>query len=75
MDSCLYITVGTGIGAGAVVGSGTLTGLSHPEMGHIRLPRHPGDSYQGTCPYHGDCLEGLASGPAIEEGWGKRDIN
>ncbi|KWW21177.1 fructokinase [Peribacillus simplex] len=71
MDSCLYITVGTGIGAGAVVGGRLLEGLSHPEMGHIMVRKHPEDSYKGKCPFHGDCLEGLASGPAIEERWGK----
>lgn len=71
LDSCLYITVGTGIGAGAVVSGQLLEGLSHPEMGHIIVRKHPEDSYKGKCPYHGDCLEGLASGPAIEERWGK----
>jgi len=75
LDSCLYITVGTGIGAGAVVNGNLLQGLSHPEMGHILLRRHPEDSYPGKCPYHGDCLEGLASGPAIEERWGEKGYN
>lgn len=72
LDSCLYITVGTGIGAGAIVQGQLLQGLSHPEMGHILVRRHPNDHYAGKCPYHGDCLEGLASGPAIEERWGKK---
>ncbi|WP_057914654.1 ROK family protein [Peribacillus muralis] len=72
LDSCLYITVGTGIGAGAVVNGQLLQGLSHPEMGHVLVRRHPNDSYQGTCPYHGDCLEGLAAGPAIEARWGEK---
>lgn len=67
----MYITVGTGIGAGAVVGGRLLEGLSHPEMGHIMVRKHPEDSYEGKCPYHRDCVEGLASGPAIEERWGK----
>lgn len=71
LDSCLYITVGTGIGAGAVVGNQLLQGLSHPEMGHIVVRRHPTDTYRGKCPYHYDCLEGLAAGPALEERWGK----
>ncbi|GHH97880.1 ROK family protein [Neobacillus kokaensis] len=75
LDSCLYITVGTGIGAGAVVQGKLLQGLSHPEMGHILVRRHPNDPYQGKCPYHGDCLEGLAAGPAIEERWGTKGIN
>lgn len=72
LDSCLYITVGTGIGAGAIVQGQLLQGLSHPEMGHILVRRHSNDSYQGKCPFHQDCLEGLASGPAIEERWGAK---
>jgi fructokinase len=72
LDSCLYITVGTGIGAGAVVQGKLLQGLSHPEMGHILVRRHPEDHYAGKCPYHSDCLEGLAAGPAIEERWGAK---
>lgn len=74
LDSCLYITVGTGIGAGAVVGGKLLQGLSHPEMGHITVRRHLKDTYPGICPYHNDCLEGLAGGPAIKERWGKPGI-
>jgi fructokinase len=75
LDSCLYITVGTGIGAGAMVQGKLLQGLTHPEMGHILVRRHPLDHYQGKCPYHHDCLEGLAAGPAIEERWGEKGIN
>lgn len=75
LDSCLYITVGTGIGAGAIVQGKLLQGLSHPEMGHILVRRHPNDEYRGKCPYHHDCLEGLAAGPAIEERWGEKGIN
>lgn len=75
LDSCLYITVGTGIGAGAVVQGQLLQGLSHPEMGHIFVRQHPNDSYPGKCPYHGNCLEGLAAGPAIEERWGANGSN
>lgn len=74
LDSCLYITVGTGIGAGAVVQGKLLQGLSHPEMGHILVRRHPEDQYAGKCPYHQDCLEGLAAGPAIEERWGAKGV-
>lgn len=74
LDSCLYITVGTGIGAGAVVNGSLLQGWSHPEMGHILVRRHPEDLYEGTCPYHKDCLEGLAAGPAIERRWGQKGI-
>jgi fructokinase len=75
LDSCLYITVGTGIGAGAIIQGQLLQGLSHPEMGHILVRRHPNDPYQGKCPYHHDCLEGLASGPAIEDRWGEKGEN
>ena len=75
--SLLYLTVGTGVGGGFVSGSGhdtgcLLRGLSHPEMGHIFIPRHPADTdFAGLCPYHGACLEGLAAGPAIKARWGQ----
>ncbi|EOR26062.1 ROK family protein [Cytobacillus oceanisediminis] len=72
VDNCLYITVGTGIGAGAYINGELLQGLTHPEMGHILVRRHAKDTYKGRCPYHGDCLEGLAAGPAIEERWGEK---
>lgn len=70
--SCLYITVGTGIGAGAIVNGETLQGFSHPEMGHLLVRRSTQDAYPGKCPYHKDCLEGLAAGPAIEARWGEK---
>lgn len=71
LDSFLYVTVGTGIGAGAMVDRALLHGRSHPEMGHIRIPHDLGtDPFAGDCPYHGDCLEGLASGSALEARWG-----
>jgi len=69
---CLYLTIGTGVGGGAVIDGRILHGLSHPEMGHMRLPRHPDDAnFAGACPFHGACLEGLASGPAILARWGR----
>ncbi|WP_054955929.1 ROK family protein [Paenibacillus dakarensis] len=70
LNSCLYITIGTGVGAGAVVDGKLIHGLSHPEMGHILVRRHPEDKYEGTCPYHKDCLEGLAAGPSLGKRWG-----
>ncbi len=64
--SCIYLTVGTGIGAGVVIDGQIFSGIAHPEMGHIWVKRHPEDTYEGKCPYHKDCLEGLAAGPSIE---------
>ena len=67
----IYVTVGTGIGGGAIIGGETVKGSRHPEMGHVMLRRHPHDlDFEGACPVHGDCLEGLASGPAIKARWG-----
>jgi fructokinase len=72
IPNCLYLTVGTGIGGGALSSGRLLQGMSHPEMGHIRVPHDLlRDPFPGVCPYHGDCLEGLASGPAIGARWGK----
>jgi len=69
--SLLYVTVGTGIGGGLVHEGRPLLGASHAEMGHIRVPRHPADrSFAGVCSFHGDCVEGLASGPAGLARWG-----
>lgn len=70
LDSALYLTVGTGIGGGAIIGGQLVHGLLHPEMGHMKMIVREDDHYQGTCPYHGTCLEGLAAGPAIEGRWG-----
>lgn len=68
----IYITIGTGIGVGVCIEGEPLHGLMHPEAGHIILRRLKNDNYKGICPYHRDCFEGLASGPAIEERWGKK---
>jgi fructokinase len=72
LDTFSYITVGTGIGGGAIVNGRLLHGLLHPELGHMRIPHDRGrDPFDGVCPYHGDCLEGLASGEAIRQRWGR----
>lgn len=72
LDTCLYVTVGTGIGGGAIVNGRLLHGLLHPEIGHIRIPHdRTADPFPGLCPYHDDCLEGLASGPALAARWGQ----
>lgn len=65
LDDFAYVTVGTGIGAGLIVGGRPVRGFGHTELGHLRIARMPGDAWAGSCPYHGDCLEGLASGTAI----------
>lgn len=70
LDSCVYYTIGTGIGVGIYSESKLVHGLVHPEGGHIRTRRHADDSFAGICPYHGDCLEGMAAGPAIEQRFG-----
>ena len=65
LNDFAYITVGTGIGVGLIVAGRTVFGCNHTELGHIRIARLPGDTWPGICQFHGDCLEGLASGPAI----------
>jgi len=66
----VYVTVGTGIGAGVADSGSTSLGMDHAEMGHITVRPHAEDSFEGVCPYHRHCLEGLASGPAIAARWG-----
>ncbi len=73
LDTFVYLTIGTGIGGGAMVNGKLVHGLIHPEMGHTRIPHDWDiDPFAGACPYHGDCLEGLAAGPAIQARWGQR---
>jgi fructokinase len=71
LDTFIYLTIGTGIGGGAMVNGKLLHGLNHPEMGHVLIPHdlHK-DLFPGCCPFHGDCLEGLASGVAVARRWG-----
>ena len=70
-DVLLYVTVGTGIGVGITVRGRPLHGMMHPEGGHVAAVRHPDDTFEGTCPFHGGCIEGLACGPAIAGRWGR----
>lgn len=71
-DNLLYVTIGTGIGVGVYIDGHLLHGAMHAESGHIFVARHPDDRYEGKCPFHKDCFEGLASGPAIEGRFGIR---
>jgi fructokinase len=71
LENFAYVTVGTGIGVGSIVRGRSVFGMNHTELGHIRVVRKPGDSFAGVCPFHGDCIEGLASGPAIESRTGQ----
>jgi fructokinase len=72
LDTFIYLTIGTGIGGGGLVNGKLIHGLVHPEMGHIRIPHNrEKDPYPGWCPFHGDCFEGLANGPAMKQRWGQ----
>jgi fructokinase len=71
LHTFIYLTIGTGIGGGGMVAGQLLHGLVHPEMGHILIPHdRVRDPFPGVCPFHGDCLEGLANGPALQQRWG-----
>ena len=74
LECSMYITIGTGIGAGIIANGKLLHGMLHPEAGHLLMRRHPDDTYEGKCPYHKTCLEGMAAGPAIEDRWGKKGV-
>ena len=75
LSSFIYLTIGTGIGGGVLIDGKPVHGLLHPELGHIPLPHDwTADPYKGRCPYHGDCLEGMAAGPAIGERWGRAAV-
>ena len=74
LENSVYITIGTGVGMGIMSNGKLLHGMLHPEAGHILMRRREDDHYEGKCPYHKTCLEGLAAGPAIEERWGKKGI-
>lgn len=71
LETFAYITVGTGIGGGVVANGVPLHGAPHPEFGHVIVLRRPGDDHEGSCPFHGDCLEGMAAGPALEARFGR----
>jgi fructokinase len=72
LDTLVYFTIGTGIGAGVIIDGKVVHGLTHPEAGHIRIPHDlRRDPFPGNCPFHGDCFEGLANGPAIGKRWGQ----
>ncbi|MGB5895489.1 MAG: ROK family protein [Ignavibacteriaceae bacterium] len=78
LNNFIYLTIGTGIGGGAIINGRLLHGLQHPEMGHIFIPQDiKADPYKGNCPFHKNCFEGLASGPAMKNRWGKspEDLN
>ena len=75
LSDVIYLTIGTGIGGGVMSGGKLLHGMLHPELGHIRIGKRDSDKGGSVCPFHDDCLEGLASGPSIEKRWGKKGID
>jgi len=70
LENLVYFTIGTGIGAGVIINKQMVHGMMHPEAGHVMVTRHPDDDFEGVCPYHGACLEGMASGVSMEKRWG-----
>ena len=75
LDSYVYITIGTGIGGGVVINNQIIKGHLHPEIGHISIHQEKSDTYTGACPFHANCIEGLASGEAIFQRWGQKAEN
>ena len=71
LSDVVYITIGTGVGGGVMSNGKLLHGMLHPELGHMLLRPHPDDKYTGRCPFHHNCMEGMAAGPAIEDRWGQ----
>ncbi len=71
-ENAIYVTIGTGVGVGVYANGKLMHGLVHPEAGHALLSKHPDDTYEGRCPFHPNCVESLAAGPAIEARWGKK---
>lgn len=74
-SSVIYITIGTGVGVGVYIEGKLLHGMLHPEAGHVMIQRRGDDTYEGKCPYHKACLEGMAAGPAVEERWGEKAVS
>ncbi|MFT4693782.1 MAG: fructokinase [Francisella sp.] len=69
LENLLYLTIGTGIGGGAICNNRIVQGATHTELGHINIAQNPNDEFEGCCPFHGTCLEGLASGTAVNKRW------
>ncbi len=74
LTDAVYLTIGTGVGGGILSNGKLVHGMLHPELGHMKMVAHPDDKYKGHCPFHGQCLEGMAAGPAIEDRWSKKAI-